>query len=277
MNELVKENFYIEGDFLKIEKRISLNLIKVINVINKRSKCLYTYNDEFFYNIEHVLKTDFKYKLYGTRDCLEYIEKFKESVCLFKKIKCFEDEIYLSESDLIDLFFDCILILTDINDNTLIKKQILMPKKDLDDILMELRDCLPKQCNDELDSKMSILKLIKSELNSIDVLESICYILRREMVNLCVFTYILKEKSGFYKIGRSKNVDRRLKDIKCGNPTVEIIKTYKGDYENMLHRIFESKKVCGEWFALTQEDLDNISLLIDIDGCKFIVEPKNED
>lgn len=277
MNELVKENFYIEGDFLKIEKRISLNLIKVINVINKRSKCLYTYNDEFFYNIEHVLKTDFKYKLYDTWNCLEYIERFKESVCIFKNIKCFEDEIYLSESDLIDLFFDCILILTDSNDNTLIKKQILMPKKDLDDILMELRDCLPKQCNDELDSKMSILKLIKSELNSIDVLESICYILRRERVNLCVFTYILKDKSGFYKIGRSKNVDRRLKDIKCGNPTVEIIKTYKGDYENMLHRIFESKKVCGEWFALTQEDLDNISLLIDIDGCKFIVEPKNED
>jgi len=70
------------------------------------------------------------------------------------------------------------------------------------------------------------------------------------------FTYIIKCQD-YYKIGRARNVNRRLDTLQIGNPILlELIRVIPGGhYESRLHLIFRHKRIRGEWFKLTAEDL----------------------
>ena len=74
--------------------------------------------------------------------------------------------------------------------------------------------------------------------------------------------YIM-ECGGKYKIGLSKNVERRKKQLDHRPFPVEII--YKSpelenviDYERELHEVFDDKRISGEWFDLDEKDIDII-------------------
>lgn len=77
------------------------------------------------------------------------------------------------------------------------------------------------------------------------------------------YVYLLKVSGeGIYKIGVSKNVERRVKQLQTGNPEkIEIIKTFLSQYpykiENVLHRRYKVKHVFGECFQLTNEDINH--------------------
>lgn len=67
-----------------------------------------------------------------------------------------------------------------------------------------------------------------------------------------------------YKIGYTKReVSERIRELKTGNCGVfEIIKVYKPkdfavNIEKSLHRHFSTKKVNGEWFELSDEDVES--------------------
>lgn len=68
-----------------------------------------------------------------------------------------------------------------------------------------------------------------------------------------------------YKIGFTRReVNKRLKELKTGNPAdFRIVETFKSDYgtkiESQIHKIFNYKKVDGEWFSLTDEDIVNFT------------------
>ena len=71
------------------------------------------------------------------------------------------------------------------------------------------------------------------------------------------------ECGGKFKIGLSKNVERRKKQLDRRPFPVQII--YKSpelenviDYERELHEVFEDKKISGEWFDLDEKDIDII-------------------
>lgn len=64
-----------------------------------------------------------------------------------------------------------------------------------------------------------------------------------------------------YKIGKAKNVNKRIQTFKTGNPVIEVVKVIEGDYEHKLHKIYKEKRVIGEWFSLSSKDVENISVL----------------
>ncbi len=83
--------------------------------------------------------------------------------------------------------------------------------------------------------------------------------------------YIFGSNSqGWYKIGMSKDVDSRLKDIQIviPFPIVKIAaypcrRAHLAKLEKYLHQKFSDKKISGEWFTLSNEDLGEIGKLVE--------------
>lgn len=71
------------------------------------------------------------------------------------------------------------------------------------------------------------------------------------------YTYII-ESQKFYKIGKTKNISRRLVTFDTQNPIFKLIRLYDSDFEIILHRIFADKRFKLEWFKLSKKDLQFI-------------------
>jgi hypothetical protein len=77
------------------------------------------------------------------------------------------------------------------------------------------------------------------------------------------YVYILQSDSGFYKIGKAKNPEQRLRNFEVILPMIVkpllLIKTddYHG-LEKELHKRFKDKRKDGEWFALHSWDIEAI-------------------
>lgn len=77
------------------------------------------------------------------------------------------------------------------------------------------------------------------------------------------YVYIIKvSPDGIYKIGVSKNPEKRIKQLQTGNPEkIELIKTFLSSYpykmENVFHRRFKRNHVQGECYYLSQEDIEH--------------------
>jgi len=79
------------------------------------------------------------------------------------------------------------------------------------------------------------------------------------------YVYILRSSSGYYKIGRTKNPDDRLKTFSVKLPfEVEYEHVIATDdmveLEKAFHMLFEKKRVEGEWFDLNAEDIEILKL-----------------
>ena len=79
------------------------------------------------------------------------------------------------------------------------------------------------------------------------------------------FVYVLRG-AGYYKIGLSKNVDRRMEQIEPKLPfETELLCTIATDdmhrLESELHKRFADKRASGEWFQLTENDVEYIKSL----------------
>lgn len=69
--------------------------------------------------------------------------------------------------------------------------------------------------------------------------------------------------TNIFKIGITKDFTRRMKNLQTGNPNVlEVHHFYPmpahRNAESFLHKKYKNKNIGGEWFVLTQSDLDNI-------------------
>ena len=81
------------------------------------------------------------------------------------------------------------------------------------------------------------------------------------------YIYIM-ESQNKYKIGYSKNVERRLKEI--SNSPFEVKLIYKSNklvdvvfVEKELHKKFEEKRINREWFDLTEYDIEVIKYTLE--------------
>lgn len=99
-----------------------------------------------------------------------------------------------------------------------------------------------------------------------------------------MYVYLLRTNE-FYKIGITKNLSKRVKQLQTGNSEkIELICSYESDYakkiEKTLHNKYASVKKTGEWFTLSvinelefinecKAIEDNVKFLI-INGNKFI-------
>lgn len=77
------------------------------------------------------------------------------------------------------------------------------------------------------------------------------------------FVYLIKlSENGVYKLGVSKDVEKRIEQIQTENTKqIKIIKTFLSQYpykiENVLYRRYKSKLIQNECFHLEQSDIDN--------------------
>lgn len=76
--------------------------------------------------------------------------------------------------------------------------------------------------------------------------------------------YLIKNnRNGYIKIGKSSNPKKREKTLQSEEPELELIFTLNASLltETELHIKFNSKRVRGEWFNLTDEDVNYIKSL----------------
>ncbi len=78
-----------------------------------------------------------------------------------------------------------------------------------------------------------------------------------------MITYIIESKtSNLYKIGRTRNLQKRLQMIK-GSISYEnlvVYRTFDCDVEYALHKHFAPYRVVGEWFKLNDSLIDSIDI-----------------
>lgn len=103
----------------------------------------------------------------------------------------------------------------------------------------------------------------ENKLLSIEIYRPQSEIIKNEKKVTSGFIYIAKcNHTNYYKIGYSvKNTKYRIAQLKTANPTLELyisIAVKNILFEKELHKIFEEKKVRGEWFNLDLEELNYI-------------------
>ncbi len=80
----------------------------------------------------------------------------------------------------------------------------------------------------------------------------------REVRNTATNIYLMIDhNTGYYKIGRSMNPAIREKTLQSEKPTIELIFSYEGCFndERYMHEYFSDKRIRGEWFDLTGSDI----------------------
>lgn len=113
-------------------------------------------------------------------------------------------------------------------------------------------------------SKKTISSYKKITQDYIRMTNTLCMI-NEVYLNEYSYIYILKSKSGHFKIGMTKNVRKRISSIETYLPLgSSFTKKYKvhselcSMMEKYLHKKFIDKQLMGEWFALTDNDIKEI-------------------
>ena len=79
------------------------------------------------------------------------------------------------------------------------------------------------------------------------------------------FIYIIKayDDNLYYKIGITNKIEKRLKALKTGNNNeIEAIFLFQSDYaskiESKIHLLYKTKRVKGEWFLLSNDEVEKV-------------------
>lgn len=72
-------------------------------------------------------------------------------------------------------------------------------------------------------------------------------------------TYLMKDSNtGYTKVGKSKSPKIRESTLQSEKPTIILIKVCDDNVESTIHKKYADKRVRGEWFNLSEEDIENI-------------------
>lgn len=81
------------------------------------------------------------------------------------------------------------------------------------------------------------------------------------------YIYLIKSESSLgeeiYKIGLTKkDPNKRLKQLQTGNPNIlKIVHIFESNFANLLestlHKVYEIKRVNGEWFEMDDTEINN--------------------
>lgn len=103
------------------------------------------------------------------------------------------------------------------------------------------------------------------EIRKLNELLSIDFSMGSFRSDHCGFVYLMKS-GDLYKIGRSKDPDKRFKQLQYTEPVPEeIVHLIESDacrkLESGLHHVFCDKRVDGEWFSLEDGDVEWLKTL----------------
>lgn len=73
-----------------------------------------------------------------------------------------------------------------------------------------------------------------------------------------MITYILRINN-YCTIGKTANLEKRLRAYSTHSPKIDLVRVFKGDYEKELHEKFANRRVDRrEWFRLSYDDISSI-------------------
>lgn len=72
-------------------------------------------------------------------------------------------------------------------------------------------------------------------------------------------TYLIKDnRTGATKIGKSNNPYKREKTLQSDVLSLELLYICDDNIESLLHKKYKDKRIRGEWFNLTDKDIEYI-------------------
>jgi hypothetical protein len=82
------------------------------------------------------------------------------------------------------------------------------------------------------------------------------------------YIYLIVAENGMCKIGKTQNIEKRMNPFKVKFPmNWELIYSFQTENytlaEKRLHKLFNEKRSIGEWFSLTEEDIEYIKSIRD--------------
>lgn len=127
----------------------------------------------------------------------------------------------------------------------------------------------------EKETMLKMIDLLKNSIKDYDYIKNRTHELNSLSDEVFTNQRIKKEikvKSGFvylaycfntklHKIGSTKNVSDRIKYLKTANPMIELVFSSKVKNvltEKEIHKLYDRKRVSGEWFKLSKYDVNNI-------------------
>ncbi|MCK8818109.1 GIY-YIG nuclease family protein [Natroniella sulfidigena] len=117
----------------------------------------------------------------------------------------------------------------------------------------------------ELEEVIALYKKLERELTNAGYFEKKKDDIKKD--DSVGYVYFLKEVGGNKcKIGLTNDLDRRIGQISPKLPfQVELFHSIKTNcnykLENFFHTMFKEKRLNGEWFELTESDLESVSVL----------------
>ena len=74
---------------------------------------------------------------------------------------------------------------------------------------------------------------------------------------------MIDRNTGYYKIGRSDKPTKRERTLQSEKPTIELLFYWEASYstELELHDMFAQYRVRGEWFNLSEADIEHIKFM----------------
>lgn len=82
-----------------------------------------------------------------------------------------------------------------------------------------------------------------------------------------MFVYFIHNAgTNHYKVGKTKSLEKRIKQLQTGNEVRLVIKRHIDDtnpeIEKYLHEYFKDKKILNEWFDITLQEIDYVIYLV---------------
>lgn len=241
------------------EKEVSL-YSKVADNINKEASCILLEKNE-----ENEKLFDFMQSVFYSSIPRDKISQFIMEIDavrdLFLKEEDFDSTI--STMDLLDCFIYTPLSIG-INEGSLFKeKQSIFLWRDKDPTWMmgNIIDCIPNKYIEYFTSMSHICMLLSKDC----VLGAILFTSFASIKDMNkgkrkdrVYTYVMTDDTGMYKIGKSISPMLRERDLAIGNHTLRLCFYIEGNHEKELHDKFATKHMKGEWYHLNKSDLKYI-------------------
>lgn len=259
--EILKTNHFVKDGKLIIQYETDVdNAISCYEVLNEKNtvKIIDLSERELFDNLKEI--------------CCDFPGQ-KEWISLYLKV---EDKINTLKSsnlpinvtdvaDFMDVFLQPVSYL--VEGNMLVDAIYRYSKKDIDWYIDSFLDYTDGELYNFFKFKIFLMKsMLGNMFSTKDILSAL---LNFNIVEYKekgkIKTYIMSDISGLYKIGRSRDLDRRYMELKIGNPSIKIEFAFEGDYEKELHEKYGVKNRGGEWFALTEKDLEEIKRIYYVD------------
>ena len=80
----------------------------------------------------------------------------------------------------------------------------------------------------------------------------------RKTKNSLSQVYLVRSFGNYYKIGKTNNIEKRLKQLGTSNPKITLIGLTHLYSEELLHKKFKDYRVKGEWFIFEDRVLEKV-------------------